>query len=395
MRILHTSDWHLGRTLHGESLHEHQVRFHDWLVDLVAEREVDAVVIPGDVYDRAVPDVASVELLGRTLSRLARITTVILTPGNHDSAARLGFGRDLLRSGVHLLTDLPGIEHPVVLEDEHGEVLVFGLPYLEPDMVRHALTPEGEETLGRSHAAVLQAAMDRVRERIAQHARHAQRPRAIVLAHAFVAGGSASDSERDLSVGGIGSVPGSVFCGIDYLALGHLHGGQDLSALVGAPAWYSGSPLAFSFSEKDHRKSVLLLDIGAPSAGGPAEMTVERISTPVPRPLTELRGTLEEVLAEAPAHGQDWLKAIITDAARPPHLQERLHQVFPHLLLTEFDPQGRGERDLAPLVRREADPLAVMDEFFDFVTGAPPTPLEHEILDDAYSAVRAGRQEAS
>ena len=122
MRILHTSDWHLGRTLHGEDLHAHQERFHDWLIELVVDREVDAVVIPGDVYDRAVPDVGSVVLLGRTLSRLADVTTEILTPGNHDSATRLGFGRDLLRKGVHLLTDLPGIDHPVTLEDEHGEV---------------------------------------------------------------------------------------------------------------------------------------------------------------------------------------------------------------------------------------------------------------------------------
>jgi exonuclease SbcD len=107
MKILHTSDWHLGRTLHGEDLSAHQERFADWLVDLVRERDVDVVVIPGDVYDRAVPPVQAVQLLGRTLARLADEATVVLTPGNHDSATRLGFGRELMRAGVHILTDTP------------------------------------------------------------------------------------------------------------------------------------------------------------------------------------------------------------------------------------------------------------------------------------------------
>ena len=109
MRILHTSDWHLGRTLHGENLHAHQAEFHDWLLDLVVARQVDVVVIAGDVYDRAVPPVESVRLLGSTLARLAEVTTVVLTPGNHDSADRLGFGSALMRVGVHILADVPGL----------------------------------------------------------------------------------------------------------------------------------------------------------------------------------------------------------------------------------------------------------------------------------------------
>ncbi|PWH06359.1 exonuclease sbcCD subunit D [Brachybacterium endophyticum] len=386
MKILHTSDWHLGRTLHGEDLHHHQVAFHDWLVDLVREREVDVVVIPGDVYDRAVPPTDSVKLLGRTLARLAETATVVLTPGNHDSADRLGFGRELMRAGVHLLTDMPALDHPVVVEDSHGEVLFFGLPYLEPDLARHKLKKEGEEPLARSHEAVTRAALDRVRERAAQH----PGARTVVLAHTFVSGGDSSDSERDLSVGGVDSVPTGVLGGIDYLALGHLHGCQDLSATVGGPAWYSGSPLAFSFSEKGHRKSVLLVDLAAEG-----DVQVERIETPVPRRLTELRGTLEEILAQAPEHSEDYLKAIVTDTARPAHLQEQLHAAYPHLLLTSYEPVGRSGSDLAPEVRREADPLEVMDDFLGYVTGGDPTTAEHEVMDEAYTSVRTRRQEAS
>ena len=222
--------------------------------------------------------------------------------------------------------------------------------------------------------------------------RAATRPdaRTVVLAHTFVTGGDASDSERDLSVGGVDSVPAGVLGGIDYLALGHLHGCQDLTRLVGAPAWYSGSPLAFSFSEKNHRKSVLLVDLGEP--GTPAE--VRRIQTPVPRPLTELRGTLAEILARADEHGGDWVKAVVTDPARPAHLQEQLREAFPHLLLTEYAPEGREAREGTPVVRREQNPLEVMDEFLAHVTGAAPTAAEHDVLERAYTAVRR-QQEAS
>lgn len=392
MKILHTSDWHLGRTLHKVDLHEHQAAFLDWLVDLVEAEGVDVVVIPGDIYDRAVPAVSSVTLLDRALGRLADTgATVVLTSGNHDSPERLGFGRSLMRAGIHLLTDLPGIEHPVSVEDEHGEVLFFGLPYLEPDRARTELAREGEEPLPRSHEAVTRAALDRVRE----HAAARPGARTVVLAHTFVTGGEASDSERDLSVGGVDSVPAGVLGGIDYLALGHLHGCQDLTRSVGAPAWYSGSPLAFSFSERSHRKSVLLVELGAPGADGErAEVAVRRIETPVPRRLTELRGTLEEILARRDEHAGDWLKAVVTDPARPAHLQEQLREAYPHLLLTEYAPEGRAASAGTPVVRREQNPLEVMDEFLAHVTGGDPTAAEHDVLERAYSAVRR-QQEAS
>lgn len=385
MKILHTSDWHLGRTLHKVDLHEHQAAFLDWLVALVKAEQVDVVVIPGDIYDRAVPAVTSVKLLDSALARLVETgATVVLTSGNHDSPERLGFGRSLMRSGIHLLTDVPGIEHPVSVEDEHGEVLFFGLPYLEPDRARTELVADGEPPLARSHEAVTRAALERVHERAAAH----PGARTVVLAHTFVTGGEASESERDLSVGGVDSVPAGVLGGIDYLALGHLHGCQDLTRAVGAPAWYSGSPLAFSFSERRHRKSVLLVELGAPAENGRAAVSVERIQTPVPRPLTELRGTLEEILDHRDEHGGDWIKAVVTDPARPAHLQEQLREAYPHLLLTEYAPEGRESRAGTPVVRREQNPLEVMDEFLAHVTGAAPTPAEHDVLDRAYAAVR-------
>ncbi len=122
MRILHTSDWHLGRTLHGEDLHEHHAAFLDHLVDVVRERDVDVVLVAGDVYDRAVPGVPSVRLLGDALARLSALATVIVTPGNHDSAARLGFSSALLRDGLRILASAEALDAPVVLEDADGPV---------------------------------------------------------------------------------------------------------------------------------------------------------------------------------------------------------------------------------------------------------------------------------
>ena len=274
MRLIHTSDWHLGRSFHREDLLGAQARFVDFLVETVRSEGVDAVLVSGDVYDRALPSVDAVTVCNDALRRLAATgTRVVLISGNHDSARRLGFGADLIdAAGIHLRTDPAGCARPVLLADRDGPVAVYGLPYLEPDAVRDELGCDE-----RSHTAVLNAAMARVRQDLAG------RPdaRSVVLAHAFVTGGEPSDSERDISVGGVGSVPVSTFAGVDYAALGHLHGAQRLTDRVR----YSGSPLAYSFSEEHHRKAVLLVDLG--TAPG-AEVSVQHLPTPVERPLARI-----------------------------------------------------------------------------------------------------------
>ncbi|MDU5962430.1 MAG: exonuclease SbcCD subunit D [Dermabacter sp.] len=348
MKILHTSDWHLGRTLHGENLHEYQREFQDFLLAKVRETGAHALVIAGDIYDRSVPPVEAVELLHESLAALAEETTVILTPGNHDSAVRLGFGAKLMRPGIHILADVEGIEHPVSVADEHGEVLFFGLPFLDPDLARYSLAPKGGDPLPRTHEDVTVQAMDRVRAKL-EILGH---PRSVVLAHTFVAGGDGSDSERDLSVGGVASVPGGVFAGVDYVALGHLHGCQNMSALVPGErpvAWYSGSPLAFSFSERHHTKAVLLVEM---DSSGLVE--VERIPTPVRRRLIELDGSLKEILDSAPNYSEDWVHAIVREETRPAHLQQVLSAALPHLLFTEFRSTRETESSAAPVVTREA-----------------------------------------
>ena len=404
MRLLHTSDWHLGRALHGVDLLEHQAAFFDHLVELTRSEGVDAVLVAGDVYDRAVPPVEAVTLLSETLARLAEHAVVVVTPGNHDSAIRLGFGAGLMRAGVHLRTRLPDVGTPVVLSPRPGRmgpgsrgyadeapVLVYGLPYLDPDVVRRALSRDPLEPLARSHEAVTRAAMDRVRADLAGRtavaaAAGAARPRAVVLAHAFVLGGEPSESERDIRVGGVDHVPAGVFAGVDYVALGHLHGPQGLRGPAGTMLRYSGSPLAYSFSELHHVKSSVLVDVGPGGVVGEARL----VAAPVPRRLAEVTGTLDELLgAGGEAHVANWLRVVVTDAARPRELYARVKARFPYALVVQHRPPAAAGERAHVAVTSARDPLEVAAEFVRHVTAAGPTDAEAGALRAALERVVA------
>ncbi|KEF08390.1 MULTISPECIES: exonuclease SbcCD subunit D [Streptomyces] len=360
MRFLHTSDWHLGRSFHRVNLLGAQRAFLDHLVETARTENVDAVLVAGDVYDRAVPPLAAVELFDDALHRLAGLgVPTVMISGNHDSARRLGVGSGLMRqAGIHLRTDPAACADPVVLRDAHGEVALYGLPYLEPALVKEEFGARRAD-----HAQVLGAAMDRVRDDLAG------RPagtRSVVLAHAFVTGGAPSDSERDITVGGVESVPAAVFDGVDYAALGHLHGCQTITDRVR----YSGSPLAYSFSEEHHRKSMWLVELDAAGA-----VRAERLDCPVPRPLARVRGRLADLL-EDPAlarHEEAWVEATLTDAARPHEPMARLAGRFPHILSLAFEPEDGPARSLASYAQR--------------LRGRS----DQEIAEDFVEHVRAGR----
>jgi exonuclease SbcD len=357
VRILHTSDWHLGRSFHREGLLDAQATFVDHLLDTVAAEQVDLVVVSGDIYDRALPPVDAVELADETFARLAASrATVVVTSGNHDSQIRLGFNSRLAdAAGIHLRTRWQDVGTPVLLEDRHGPVAVHGLPYLEPDAVRG---PWG--LTARTHEAALAEAMARVRADLDAR----PRSRSVVMAHAFVAGSPdsavdmASDSERDISVGGLQLAPTSLFTGVDYTALGHLHGRHTLTETIR----YSGSPLAYSFSEARHTKGSWLVELGADGVEH-----ADFLPAPVPRALGTLRGRLDDLLAD-PAHAASedcWLQVTLTDAHRPPHAMERLRTRFPHVLIISFEPEG-APRPHGPLVPR-VDGRSDLDVALGFV----------------------------
>ncbi len=395
MRLIHTSDWHLGRTLHGESLLDHQADFLDWLVGEAAARRADAVLVAGDIYDRAVPPVDAVALLDSALTAFARAAIpVLLTSGNHDSAVRLGFGSGLSEAaGIHLRTRAADLDRPVLLADEAGPLAVYGIPYLLPDAVMAELGAE------RSHASVLAAAA----QRIAADAAARGIGRVVIAAHAFITGtaqAAVSESERDIRVGGVAHAPAGVFGAVSYVALGHLHGQQQVAAGASEPGGsgplvrYSGSPLAFSFSESGHRKSVTVVDI---DAAGRATATL--LAAPVPRPLREVRGRLDDLLARAGGElaglAGAWVKVVLTDPARPAAPMERLRECWPHVIALDFQPDGglvSAQADLAALAQA-TDPVTICELFTQYAGGAAPDAAERQVLADAVEA--AQRAEAA
>ncbi|MGQ0631465.1 MAG: exonuclease SbcCD subunit D [Sporichthyaceae bacterium] len=384
MRMLHTSDWHLGRSLHRADLHGAQAAFVDHLVATVRAERIDGVLIAGDVYDRALPPVESVELCNEALFRIRDAgARVVLISGNHDSARRLGINDRLVdAAGVHLRTRVSAVAEPVVLEDTHGPVAVYAIPYLEPAAVCAELPGAPIET--RSHEAVLRRAADLARADLARRG-----VRSVAMAHGWVAGGLTSDSERDLSVGGVGAVPASVFDGFDYVALGHLHGRATLAEQLR----YCGSPLAYSFSEAAHVKGSWLLELDASGLGA-----VEFVEAPVPGRLRSLRSTLDDLLTSAAfsEFAGDFLSVTLTDAARPEAAMDRLRTRFPHVLVLEWAPAecAADGRDYRTRLRGRSDSEIARD-FVTHARGTVATDAEAALLDEAFAAVaRRGSEEA-
>jgi len=394
MRFLHTSDWHLGRSLHRADLRDAQARFLDHLVETARAERVDAVLVAGDVYDRAVPPVDAVALCEDALVRLRDAgARVILISGNHDSARRLGFSSALIdASGVHLRTSPGRLSDPVILHDDHGPVAVYGVPYLEPAVGLPAgggPRASAEEPRPRGHAAILGEAVARIRADAA--ARGATR--AVLMAHAWIAGGAddaerreaasrqASDSERDISVGGIGYVPLSLVDGFSYVALGHLHGQQTLAENTR----YSGSPLPYSFSEAHHRKGSWLAEIGADGA-----TRAERVPAPVYRKLAVLRGRIDDLLTsrEHTDREGDFVAVTLTDTARPEGAMDRLRNRFPHILTLEFKPEGvtSDARSYRERVQGRDD-LTIAAEFVKHVRNTPASESEQSLLKSAFESV--------
>jgi exonuclease SbcD len=373
VRLLHTSDWHLGRSFHREDLLGAQATYIDHLLEVIGSEKVDVLLVSGDVYDRALPPVDAVLLADAAFARLADAgVRVVVTSGNHDSAIRLGFNSGLAdAAGIHFRTRTDAIDQPILIDDDSGPVAFYGFPYLEPQVLH-----ESWDLPERSHQATLSAAMRRVRSDLGS------RPagtRSVLLAHAFVGGKGTdesevrSDSERDISVGGVQLVATDTFDGIDYVALGHLHGRQTLTDRVR----YSGSPLAYSFSERRHTKGSWLVDLSSDGS-----VAAEFVEAPVPRAIL--------LTDPAHAHAEDaWIDAILTDTLRPLAAMDRLRERFPHALQLTHRPTAR---ESAPLVARPA--LATRPDheialqFFDEVRQHPADAEEGALLRDACDACR-------
>ncbi|MEO5833824.1 MAG: exonuclease SbcCD subunit D [Nakamurella sp.] len=389
MRMLHTSDWHLGRSFHGRSLLADQEQTLTVLADLVREERIDVVLIAGDLYDRAVPSVDAIQLATRSLARIREAgAQIVLSTGNHDSATRVGaFGDFLAAGGLHIRSGIDQLDVPVLIADAHGEVAIYGIPYLEPDVARQVMrVPEV-----RGHAGVLGEAMARIRADLAG------RPagtRSVVLSHAFVVGGAATESERCIDVtepsagealfefkrGTVGSVPAETFTGVDYVALGHLHRRQQLTARLR----YSGSPLPYSFSEAGQIKGGWIVELGASGV-----RVIRPFDLPVVRSLATIRGELATVLGAHAELRDHYVSFELTDVDRPVDAMRRLLEVFPYAVTMEWQPPVRtGSGPDFHVSRRGLPDDELVSAFLTDCRGHGLTDGEHALIAASVTAVR-------
>lgn len=392
MKILHTSDWHIGRTFHAHSTVENLRIVFAGLVDVVREKAVDVVVVAGDVFDSATPAAEHFRVLAEVLTALhATGAKVVMTSGNHDAPARLGFQSEFAGlAGIHVLTDPQRIS-PVTIQDDFGPVHFYGIPYLEPSLIRH-LFP-GVEL--RTHAQALAHAMGQINAD-----RRDRGGRSIAISHCFAmtigtgpvgtveVGTHLPDAgERDLSSGGVDVVPVSVFDGPDYVALGHIHGRQELSRRVR----YSGAPLHYSFSETSKPRGGWLVDLDADGLS-----SVAWIDLPIPRRLAIIEGTIDDLLsnAELTRYEDHWVSAIFTDQVRPMDGMRRLQTRFPFAALLDHRPAVSAVPIAASYTERVKGrtDLDVLGGFLQHVrNGKGPTDGEWALIADVIG-VQAGRQ---
>jgi exonuclease SbcD len=404
MRFLHTSDWHLGRQFHGASLLDEQSAAVDRMVELAASERVDAVLVAGDLYDRAIPATPAVELLDEALLRLRDTGAVVVAiSGNHDSASRAGFGDRLMsRAGVTVRADVRRYAEPVLLPHVDGPVAVYPVPYLDP-VTFEAAHPSAEHdddadtTTISARRGTHQQTLGRAVRALRADRRRRKGVRSVVVAHAFVAGTAprldeapveVCDSERQLAVGGADRVEPSLFDGFDYVALGHLHGHQSWADERIA---YSGSPLRYSFSEEHHRKGVRIVEL-RPDGG----RTVDFVELGIGRPLHTVRGRLDDLLVDPSLDPlrDGRVRAMLTDPHLPHQAMARLRTRFPHAAELVHEPPERAQ---APVVRssqevRRRQPLDLALDFLAEQWDESPDRAASAVLREAVVAVVGGER---
>lgn len=375
MRLLHTADWHLGRTLGGYSLlaeQEHLLGAE--FPRIVAETRPDAVLIAGDIFDRAVPPAEAVELLDDILHRVVldlRIP-VVLIPGNHDEARRLSFGARLLAgAGLHI-GDSP-LGRAIRFQDAHGPLTVLAAGYATPLLLAQAL---GDATIAEPDQGMAALAP-------LLHGLCPPGERRVLVAHAFVAGGAPSESERTLSVGGAGQIALERFAGFDYVALGHLHRPQ---VLADGRVRYSGSPLAYSISEAGQQKSLLLVEIDAAGA-----VAAETIPLAPRRGVRRVEGSFAGLL-QTTAGADDFVALTLTDPRPIIDAQRRLAAVFPRIIGFGYAAAAvpAGPVVVPGAAARSRAPIDLFAEFHAAVRGAPLPPGARAVVAEAIALAERG-----
>lgn len=392
MKIIHTSDWHLGRHFGPVSLRSDQEAFSDWFVRLVQDQDADLVVIAGDLYDRAIAPVEAIDLFRDTMGRLLATGTVVAAiSGNHDSPDRLApYANMLDPSDFYLRGGYQGIGEVICHEFRDGPLDLVLLPFLEPQAAPDRFGADEEPTAdGDDETALVERRQRRTHHSVLETAAGAARsartsPRSLAIAHAYVTGATTSESERQLVVGGTGEVPASVFDGFSYTALGHLHRPQTAG---GDTVRYSGTPLAYSFSE-EHEKSVTVIEMDG--VGG---CEISEIPVTVGRRVRTLTGELGYLLDSVDHAGAEecFVRAIVTDRETVLDAKARLATRYPHIVEVRLLPNGNElEIGSAPTDVRDLPPIDAARQFWEAAQGSPPDVLLDALLVGATTRATAG-----
>ena len=321
MKLIHLSDLHLGKRVNEVSMIEDQEYILQQIIRIIKDEHADAVLLSGDIYDKSVPSAEAVALFDEFLSRLAQLKVqVFAISGNHDSPERLAFGSRLMEgAGIHMSPVYNGEVTPIVLSDTYGDVNFWLLPFIKPAHVKRYYPDEGIE----SYTDACRVAVENMGIATAK--------RNVLLTHQFVTGATTCESE-EISVGGSDNVDASVFEGFDYVALGHIHGPQNIGS---NKIRYCGTPLKYSFSEANHYKSVTVVSLGVKGE-------LELHTTPLtPRhDMRIIRGSFAEVTDKAFYEGtatDDYLQVILTDEEDVPEAIGKLRVVYPNIMKLTYD----------------------------------------------------------
>ena len=357
MKLIHLSDLHIGKRVNEISMLEDQEYILLQIVQIIDDEKADAVLICGDVYDKSVPSAEAVTLFDDFLCRLAqRKIPVLIISGNHDSPERLAFGNRLLElGGIHISPVYDGQIRSVTLTDEHGEAVFWLLPFIKPTHVKRFYPDEGIE----SYTDAVRVALEKMPVDTSK--------RNILLTHQFVTGSVTCDSE-ELSVGGSDNVDAAVLEAFDYVALGHIHGPQNIGS---NRIRYCGTPLKYSFSESGHHKSVTVVNLGAK---GSLELQLRPLNPR--RDLRQLRGSFAQLTDKGFYQGtatHDYLHIILTDEEDVPEAVGQLRVIYPNLMKLSYDntrTRTNQTVDGAEDVQRKS-PLELFDELYQLQNNQP------------------------
>ncbi len=366
MKFIHLSDLHLGKRVNEFSMLEDQEYILKEILGIIKEERPDGILVAGDVYDRSIPSEEAMKLWDDFLISLSeKDIPVYAISGNHDSAVRFSDHSNLVEaSGIHLSPVYDGDVRKYTLSDEHGDLNVYLLPFIKPAVVRALFPDEEIET----YTDAVRQAIDRMQID--------DKERNILVAHQFVTGAARSESE-EVTVGGLDNVDASVFDAFDYVALGHIHGAQSIGR---ESLRYCGTPLKYSFSEKDHKKSVTVVEMGRKG-----EVTIsERVLVPM-RDLREIKGTYDELMSKKNYEGTattDYIHAVLTDEDDVVDAAAKLRVVYPNLMKLSYDNLRTRSRQ-SVTEGGETDkksPLELFEEFFEKQNNQEMTELQREFV---------------